>query len=277
MNKSTRNFKRIVSFGLALAMCMSTASVAMAATTDTPFLTQEYSDGSYVQTKSITPNQQRITFFSEDGTPDSSAVVTKEGNTVISIMDTGETVYKVVRNTETEAFQMYEKPSNMPDSAYSLIVESPESYVSPVPSRYTTYMRFGECFRYDYYEFNDGFRQLVVNHKTAEAEPGEFLRESKKFLENSIEADDNARYVVYDLIGFIPGGSILANCGHIMYSLSCAGDTSTAIADALVTYALSVASEICKPAKVISALIDSLNLIKNFHEVESSWEKVKEG
>lgn len=137
--------------------------------------------------------------------------------------------------------------------------------------------RHGKCFEFDWYKYNDNSHDLFINHKAASAPANKFLKECTSFRDNSEKADASVGAIAIDILGFVPGASILANLGHIAYTGAVTGDSSATIADLLVTYALSVAGAVCIPANAVSSIIDSLNLIMSFNSVQTAYNKVKNG
>ncbi|MGM9611890.1 MAG: hypothetical protein ACI3XZ_00150 [Butyricicoccus sp.] len=270
--------RKFIAILLTIAFCFSVEAPALAVTQLGTSI-QTFSDGTKFETHITSDTSKKFIEYDDAGEVTSEATFETDGTVNVAILDNGKEVFKSVFNTETEEMKLYRKPSSSPDSAYWLFYETPTSVssVTPTPRIWMTDYRHGACFEFDWYEYNDNSHELYINHQVAKAPANKFLKECNTFLENSIAADENTGAIVLDILGFIPGASTLANFGHIAYTGAVSGDSSAVIADALVTAALSIAGEVCKPATVVATLIDSVNLIMSFNNVHSAYNKVKQG
>lgn len=268
--------RKLTALLLAVAFCLSTQVPALAAN-QSRVSVQTFSDGAKLETYVTGETTKEFIEYDASNEVVNKTTFEEKDDVNIATLDNGEEVFKSVFNPETKAVKIYTKPSGSPDSEYVLYYESPEPSISIIPRKGLTDYRHGSYFEFDWYEYDDNSHDLFIDHKVAKAPANKFLSECDSFLKNSTAADDNTRLIILDLFGLVPEFSVATTVAHITYTRSITGDTSAAIADALASYAISVAGKVCSPAKAIAAFIDGVNLIMCFNKVQDAYNAVKNG
>lgn len=121
----TNHWRRILVILAAVVLCAGITQTQTNVVTLPEGDWEQLSDGTYRQTRILDAATKEITFLNADGSVDSVVQVEQGDGVVTSTMDNGKEVFKTVRDTQTEAFQIFRKPSGAPDSAYTLHIESP--------------------------------------------------------------------------------------------------------------------------------------------------------